>query len=99
MQNSRLFSRVRRSQLAWMSRSGWQSCAETTRSSTLRQPESSAMRSPPKDDLQTQDRYNAANAAALAGCGQGEDAAKLNDNERTRLRQQALTWLRADLAQ
>jgi hypothetical protein len=33
----------------------------------------------------------------LAGCGQGEDAAQLDDNERTRLRQQALTWLTADL--
>jgi tetratricopeptide (TPR) repeat protein/tRNA A-37 threonylcarbamoyl transferase component Bud32 len=43
-------------------------------------------------------RYSAACAAALAGCGQGEDAAKLDSKERTRLRQQALTWLRADLA-
>jgi tetratricopeptide (TPR) repeat protein len=43
-------------------------------------------------------RYRAACAAALAGCGQGEDAAKLDDQERVRLRQQALDWLRADLA-
>jgi tetratricopeptide (TPR) repeat protein len=49
------------------------------------------------DDLRTRDRYNAACAAALAGCGQGNDAAQLDDKERKRLRQQALTWLRADL--
>jgi eukaryotic-like serine/threonine-protein kinase len=49
-------------------------------------------------DLRNGLRYNAACAAALAGCGQGEDADKLDDNERTRLRQQALNWLKADLA-
>jgi serine/threonine protein kinase/cytochrome c553 len=42
-------------------------------------------------------RYNAACAAALAGCGQGKDAAGLDANERARLRQQALDWLLADL--
>jgi tetratricopeptide (TPR) repeat protein len=42
-------------------------------------------------------RYNAACAAVLAGCGAGEDAAKLPDAERAGLRQQALDWLRADL--
>jgi tetratricopeptide (TPR) repeat protein len=42
-------------------------------------------------------RYNAAWAAALAGCGQGKDADKLDTKERTRLRQLALDWLRADL--
>jgi hypothetical protein len=36
-------------------------------------------------------------AAALAAAGQGKDAAKLEDQERARLRQQALDWLRADL--
>jgi tetratricopeptide (TPR) repeat protein/serine/threonine protein kinase len=41
-------------------------------------------------------RYNAACAAALAGCGQGEDAGKLDGAERARLRHQALDWLRAD---
>jgi tetratricopeptide (TPR) repeat protein len=43
-------------------------------------------------------RYNAACSAALAGAGQGKDAAKLEGKERARLRQQALDWLRADLA-
>ena len=42
-------------------------------------------------------RYHAACAAALAACGQGQDAAAINDKERARLRQQARDWLRADL--
>ena len=50
------------------------------------------------DDLKAGHRYNAACFAALAAAGQGEDAAKLDDKERTRLRKQALDWLRADLA-
>jgi tetratricopeptide (TPR) repeat protein len=49
-------------------------------------------------DLATWDRYDAACAAARAGCGQGEDAARLDDRERARLRNQALDWLHADLA-
>jgi serine/threonine protein kinase/Tfp pilus assembly protein PilF len=49
------------------------------------------------DDLRLQCRYNAACAAALASCGQGVDADKLDAKERARLRQQALDWLRADL--
>ena len=44
-----------------------------------------------------QHRYDAACAAALAGCGQGKDADKLDAKECLRLRQQALDWLRADL--
>jgi serine/threonine-protein kinase len=50
------------------------------------------------DDLRGAHRYNAACAAALAGCGQGEGAAALDDRERARLRQQAVDWLRTDLA-
>jgi hypothetical protein len=42
-------------------------------------------------------RYNAACAAALAGCGQGKDAVSLGEKERALLRRQALDWLRADL--
>jgi tetratricopeptide (TPR) repeat protein len=49
------------------------------------------------EDMQEGHRYNAACVAALAGSGQGEDAAKLDGAERSRLRQQALGWLRADL--
>jgi serine/threonine protein kinase/Flp pilus assembly protein TadD len=49
------------------------------------------------DDLNAQHRYSAACMAALAGCGQGKDADKLDAKELARLRQQALDWLRADL--
>jgi tetratricopeptide (TPR) repeat protein len=50
------------------------------------------------EDLHGGPRSRAAGAAALAGCGLGEDSAKLDARQRARLRQQALTWLRADLA-
>jgi tetratricopeptide (TPR) repeat protein len=49
------------------------------------------------DDLQSHDRYNAACAAALAAAGQGQDAKALPDQERARLRKQALNWLRGEL--
>jgi serine/threonine protein kinase/Flp pilus assembly protein TadD len=49
------------------------------------------------DDLVASHRYYAACAAALAATGQGEDAGKLDDKERARLRGQTLDWLRADL--
>jgi tetratricopeptide (TPR) repeat protein len=48
-------------------------------------------------DLPQGHRYDAACYAALAAAGKGEQAAKLDGKERTRLRQQALDWLRADL--
>lgn len=43
-------------------------------------------------------RYDAACYAALAGCGLGRDADQLDDQERTRLRKQALAWMRDELA-
>jgi serine/threonine-protein kinase len=43
-------------------------------------------------------RYNAARAAALAGCGHGADATNLGDEEKARWRDQARRWLRADLS-
>jgi hypothetical protein len=49
------------------------------------------------DDLNAGHRYNAACFASLAAASRSEDAAKLDDKERSRLRQQALDWLRADL--
>jgi serine/threonine-protein kinase len=49
------------------------------------------------DDVHLPHRYNAACSAALAAAGQGQDAAKLDEKERARLRQQSLIWLRADL--
>jgi tetratricopeptide (TPR) repeat protein len=50
------------------------------------------------DDWRAQHRYNAACCAALAGCGQGNDAAQLDDKQKASLRQQALDWLKTDLA-
>ncbi len=50
------------------------------------------------EDLKANNRYNAACLAALAGCGHGQTARPLTDPERAGLRQQALDWLRADLA-
>jgi tetratricopeptide (TPR) repeat protein len=48
-------------------------------------------------DLKESNRYNAACYAALAAAGKGQDAGKLDDMQRARLRQQALAWLHADL--
>jgi tetratricopeptide (TPR) repeat protein len=59
--------------------------------------EAFALRPRLADALDGGHRYKAACAAALAGCGQGKDADKLEDKERARLRRQALDWLRADL--
>jgi Tfp pilus assembly protein PilF len=50
-------------------------------------------------DLVAAHRYEAACAAACAGCGLGMDAAQIDEKERAHWRRQALTWLRADLAQ
>src|SRR5262249_34405677 len=50
------------------------------------------------EDVAAGTRYDAACAAALAGCGQGKDAADLDDAERARWRLQALEWLRQDPA-
>jgi serine/threonine protein kinase/Flp pilus assembly protein TadD len=49
------------------------------------------------DNMQRQSRYDAACAAALAGCGMGKDAGALGEETRKRLRQQALKWLQTDL--
>jgi eukaryotic-like serine/threonine-protein kinase len=50
------------------------------------------------DDLKAGHLYNAACSAVLAAAGRGEDAKMLADQERERLRKQAVDWLRADLA-
>jgi serine/threonine protein kinase/tetratricopeptide (TPR) repeat protein len=49
------------------------------------------------EDLRGGHRYDAACVAALAGCGQGKDAGKLDPQERAGLRRQARDWLQADL--
>jgi serine/threonine-protein kinase len=50
------------------------------------------------EDLRAGHRLNVARAAALAGSGQGADAARLEEPERAALRKQARDWLRLDLA-
>jgi serine/threonine-protein kinase len=50
------------------------------------------------DEMQVQHRYNAACAAALAGCVQGKDYPPLDEPTKARWRKQAIDWLRADLA-
>jgi serine/threonine-protein kinase len=50
------------------------------------------------EDMRQPHRYNAACAAALAGCGLGKNAAKLTEAELTQWRKQAREWLQADLA-
>jgi tetratricopeptide (TPR) repeat protein len=59
----------------------------------------SAFAAEPKlaEDVPKGVRYDAACAAALAGCAPGKDADRLDDKERARLRRQALDWLREDL--
>ncbi|MFI5454550.1 MAG: protein kinase [Isosphaerales bacterium] len=51
------------------------------------------------DDRQAQHRYNAACAAALAGSGQAKDDPPPDGAARAKLRQQALGWLKAELAE
>jgi eukaryotic-like serine/threonine-protein kinase len=46
---------------------------------------------------QSDSRYNAACAAAQAGCGQGQDDPKPDEGARAKLRSQALGWLKAEL--
>ena len=60
-----------------------------------------ALESDPKlgDDRQTQLRYNAACAAALAAAGEDKDDPPSNDAAKGKLRRQALGWLHAELAQ
>jgi serine/threonine-protein kinase len=49
------------------------------------------------DDLQAGHRSNAARAVVLTAAGAGADAVPLGDEDRARMRRQALGWLRADL--
>ena len=49
------------------------------------------------EDLHQWNRYRAVRAAALAGCGQGQDAAELGEDARETLRLQAAEWLRGEL--
>jgi Flp pilus assembly protein TadD len=59
-----------------------------------------ALQADPKlaDDRRAQHAYNAACAAALAGCGQGQDDPPPDAAARAKLRGQALGWLKDELA-
>ena len=48
------------------------------------------------EELDAQRRYEAACAAAQAGCGLGEDAGQLDETTKAGLRKQALAWLTAE---
>ncbi len=50
------------------------------------------------EDRSTEHRYNAACAAALAGCDQAKDESRVDDAAQARWRSQARTWLEAELA-
>ena len=49
------------------------------------------------DDMQVQNRYNAACAAALAGASQGKDDLPLDEAAKARWRKQSIGWLMSDL--
>jgi serine/threonine protein kinase/tetratricopeptide (TPR) repeat protein len=51
------------------------------------------------EDLTSGNRYDAACNAALAGIGEGQDAAAPGSEQRSRRRRQSYDWLRADLRQ
>jgi hypothetical protein len=59
--------------------------------------EAFAARDKDNEKLKAENRYVAACCAAWAGCGQGKDAGRLDEKERTRWRRQAREWLRAEL--
>ncbi len=48
-------------------------------------------------DRQASPRYDAARAAALAGCGQGKDEPRPDEAARAKLRAQSLEWLKTEL--
>jgi eukaryotic-like serine/threonine-protein kinase len=50
------------------------------------------------DNREVQNRYNASCAAALAGSGHGIDDPPPDENAKTKLRRQALDWLKAELS-
>src|SRR5262249_26850405 len=55
-----------------------------------------AMQQSLADDLEAGNRFHAACAAALAGCGVGEDVAELDGEQRAALRKSAHDWLTAE---
>jgi tetratricopeptide (TPR) repeat protein len=81
--------------LAWLAQQPYQ---QRYAASARLYREAFAAQPPPAGDPRQGLRHAAARSAALTGCGQGKDAAGLDDKERAGWRRQALAWLRADLA-
>ncbi len=77
-----------------------QVCYDTKRHAAAARFWAEALEADPKlgDDRRAGHRYNAACAAALAGCRQGTDDPKPDDVVQARLRGQALDWLNAERA-
>jgi eukaryotic-like serine/threonine-protein kinase len=77
-----------------------QMCYDTKRFAAAARFWADALDADPKlgDDRQAGHRYNAACAAALAAAGQGKDEPQPDATEKTKLRWQALHWLKAELA-
>ncbi len=77
-----------------------QMCYDTRRFAAAARLWAEALAADPRfgDDRQAGHRYNAACAAALAGCGQGADDPRPDGAARARLRGQALGWLEAERA-
>jgi serine/threonine protein kinase/Flp pilus assembly protein TadD len=75
-------------------------CVDKRRFAAAARHYSAAFAAEPKlaENLSPSHRQGAAICAVRAVCGLGEDAARLDEKERARLRQQALDWLRAELA-
>jgi eukaryotic-like serine/threonine-protein kinase len=75
-------------------------CQFTNRSLALARLYADAFAADPHlaEDYRFGHRYRAARAAALVGCGRGEDTAGVGEPERAWWRRQARQWLRADLA-
>ncbi len=73
---------------------------DTQRYATATRLWAGALEADPKlaDNPQAGNRYNAACAAALAGCGKGKDNPPPDDASKVKLRRQALDWLNAELA-
>ena len=73
---------------------------DTQRYATASRLWAGALEADPKlaDNPQAGNRYNAACAAALAGCGKGKDNPPPDDASKVKLRRQALDWLKAELA-
>jgi serine/threonine-protein kinase len=77
-----------------------QLCYDTKRYSAAARFWGEALQADPKlaEDREACHRYNAACAAALAGCGPGKDDPPLDETARAKLRVQAREWLAAELS-